>query len=159
MILALLLLQSAAASTAPCPATPAPVPAELAGWSPAMLVSATARGDQPLTIGRGATAALRPSAQVRLAAPVGHPPAADTASGVFTFAIATAGRYRVALGAGAWVDVVAGGTALPSVAHAHGTACSPVRKMVDYDLQPGRYRLQIVGSAAPVISLMIARLP
>lgn len=158
MLLSLLLLQAAFA-TPVCPAVPAPLPPELAGWSPQTLVSATAQGDGVLAIGRGATAALRPSAKVRLATPAGHPPAAGTASGVFAFVAPSAGRYRVALGAAAWVDVVRAGQALPSVAHAHGPACSPVRKMVDYDLQPGRYLLQVVGSPTAELPLMIARLP
>ena len=157
MLFALLL--QAAAAAAPCPATAAPLPAELAGWSPMALVSATPKGDQRLTIGQGATAALRPSPLVKLAAPASHPPTPDTTSGVFAFTVAAPGRYRVALGAGAWIDVVQGGKALPSVAHAHGPACSPVHKMVDYDLRPGSYRLQVVGNTAPIINLMIARLP
>lgn len=155
MLLALLLQAAATA----CPATPAPLPPELAGWSPTTPVSATPSGDGLLPVGHGATATLRPSPQVTLAAPVARPPAADTASGVFTFTVPTTGRYRVALGNAAWVDVVRAGTALPSVAHGHGTDCSPVRKMVDYDLQPGRYRLQVVGSATPVVTLIVARLP
>ena len=156
MLLVLLLLQTAAAAPV-CPATPAPLPAELAGWSPQTLLPANGAG--LLTIGHGAAAALRPSASVTLVAPAGHPAAPGTTSGVFTFTAPAAGRYRVALSAGAWVDVVRAGKPLPSVAHGHGAACSPVRKMVDYDLQPGTYRLQVVGNAAPVITLMVARLP
>lgn len=149
-----ILLQAAA-----CPATPAPLPPELAGWSTRTAVAATPAGDAVLTIGHGATATLLPAAAVTLAAPVTKPIDPATTSGVFAFTVATAGRYRVALGAGAWVDVVRDGAALPSVAHGHGPACSPVRKMVDYDLTPGRYRLQVVGSATPTLDLLIARLP
>ena len=158
MLLALLLLQAAAAAPV-CPATPAPLPTELAGWSPQTAVAATAKGDGVLAIGHGATAALLPSGTVTLAAPDSRPPAPNTSGGVFTFTAPAAGRYRVSLGAAAWVDVVRDGKALPSIAHGHGPACSPVRKMVDYDLQPGAYRLQVVDSASPVITLMVAKLP
>ena len=155
MLLALLLQ---AAAPAACP-TPAPLPPELAGWSPQTHVSAAPARDQTLTIGQGAIAGLKPSAQATLAAPAGHAAPANTMSGVFAFTVPAAGRYRVALGAGAWVDVVRDGKAIASVAHGHGPACSPVRKMVDFDLQPGAYNLQVVGNATPVITLMIARLP
>ena len=153
MLLALL-LQAAA-----CPAPPAALPPELAGWSPQTAVTATADGDAALPVGHGVTATLRPASEVTLAAPVAKPPAPRTASGVFAFTAPSAGRYRVALGGPAWVDVVRDGKAATSVAHGHGPACSVVRKMVDYDLRPGAYRLQVVGSATPALSLMVTKLP
>lgn len=152
MILALL-LQAAA-----CPATPAALPPELAGWSAHQPVAAAAT-PATLTIGKGARATLLPAGVVRLAVPITKPQAADARAGLFAFTVPTAGRYRVALSAGAWIDVVQDGKALASVAHGHGPACSPVKKMVDFDLVPGRYLLQIVGSSSPTLDLMVARLP
>lgn len=151
---ALFLVQAAAV----CPATPAPLPAELAGWATTTSVAA---GTTPasLTIGRRAHATLLPSGGVRLAATTAHPPAADTHGGVFAVEVPRAGRYRVALGAGVWIDVVRDGHALASVAHGHGPACSPVRKMVDFDLQPGRYLMQVVGVPAATLDLLVAPLP
>lgn len=133
------------------------MPPGLAGWSPAVPVSA-ASTPVTLPIGQGVRATLLPVASVKLAVATDRS-TAGTSAGVFAFTVRQPGRYRVALGAGVWIDVVGGGRALPAVAHGHGPACSPVRKMVDFDLGPGAYRLQVVGSAAPVVDLMIARLP
>ena len=69
-----------------------------------------------------------------------------------------AARYRIALGAGAWIDVVEDGRAVTSVAHAHGPACSGIHKTVDFDLAPGKYVLQVAGSDAPVATVMVAKL-
>lgn len=77
--------------------------------------------------------------------------------GIFTFNVPTAGRYRIALGAGAWIDVLKGAVPAASVAHAHGPACSTIRKMVDFKLQPGRYLLQIAGSSAATLPMMVSR--
>lgn len=146
-----------------CPARPAALPAELAGWSAAAPVTAAANaagvGAAMLTIGKGAVATLVPTAAVALPVASTRAPKVDSRAGLFAFSVAGTGRYRVALGAGVWIDVVANGAALPSVAHGHGPACSPVRKTVDFDLKPGRYLLQVTGSDAAVLPLLIARLP
>lgn len=165
MILTALMLAQAApmamptAAPAPCPAVPAPLPAMLAGWTAGRPVTASAgaKGAQTLMIGQGARATLIPVATLALPARPAKPPAAGSYGGVFAFRVASPGRYRVALGAGVWIDVVAGTTALVSVAHGHGPACSSVRKMVDFDLKPGDYQLQLVDSASPTLALMVAR--
>lgn len=154
----MLLLAQAAATT--CPARPV-IPAELAGWSVATPLEAAVNtagiGDAMLPLGRGVGATLPPGTDVTLPV-VAKPQAAGTYAGLFAFQVPAAGRYRVALGAAAWVDVVANGAALPSAAHGHGPDCSPIRKMVDYDLKPGRYLLEVSGSARPALALMLARL-
>jgi homogentisate 1,2-dioxygenase len=65
----------------------------------------------------------------------------------------------VALGSGAWIDVLKGKAAMASVAHGHGPDCSGIRKMVDFRLSPGRYTLQIAANGEQTLPLMIARLP
>lgn len=148
MLIALLLAQAAAPA---CPATPVALPAEYAGWSAAMPVAAAAEpasvGDAMLTVGRGARATLQPTGALRL--PI-TPKRPGTHGGLFAFEAASAGRYRVALGAGVWVEVVANGAAVPSVAHGHGPACSAVQKLVEFDLKSGRYLLQITGDPTMV---------
>ena len=79
--------------------------------------------------------------------------------GLVGFSVTEAGTYRVALGSGAWIDVVRGGKAAASTAHGHGPACSGVRKTVDFPLTPGRYILQIAGNGTPSIAVMVTRLP
>lgn len=148
-----------AAATPPC--TPPPLPAALAGWQQGARFAAgtSAAAAAPLTIGRGATATLVAPAALDYARPAAKAGAADSFGGLFAVTIARAGRYRVALGGGAWIDVVQGDRLLSSVAHAHGPACSPIRKMVDFDLAPGRYLIQIAGSKTRDLSLMVAAVP
>lgn len=149
------------AAPQPCPATPAPLPAGTEGWTRPEPARAGSRAAQatPLTIGHAVTATLLPTPTVAYAVRPEKPGAPASHGGVFAFDVGTAGRYRVALGAGAWVDVLHGGKAAPSVAHGHGPACSTMRKMVDFDLRPGRYLLQVAGSGTPTVPLMVARLP
>ncbi|WP_375391013.1 homogentisate 1,2-dioxygenase [uncultured Sphingomonas sp.] len=168
-MLALLILAQALAPTPAamdvaktvCPAMPAALPADYAGWSVAAPVTAAPDasrvGDAMLRIGQGARATLQPASALRLPVPSARPLGATGHGGVFAFEAAAAGRYRVALGAGVWVDVVANGAALTSVAHGHGPDCTPVRKYVDFDLKPGRYLLQVTGDPS-VLALMVAKL-
>ena len=168
-MLALLLLAqtvppAAAAMDSPkavCPAVPVALPADYAGWSVAAPMTAAPDagrvGDAMLKIGQGARATLQPASALRLPVPSAKPLGASGHGGVFAFEATAAGRYRVALGAGVWVDVVANGAVLTSVAHGHGPECTPVRKYVDFDLKAGRYLLQVTGDPA-VLALMVAKL-
>lgn len=61
------------------------------------------------------------------------------------------GRLVVALDAGAWIDLVRDAKFVVSAKHGHGPACSGIRKMVEFDVAPGRYILQI--SSAPAASI------
>ena len=75
------------------------------------------------------------------------------------FVAPAAGRYRIGAGAGVWLDVIEGGKPVPSAAHGHGPACGPVRKIVDFDLKPGRHLLQISSAATPAVAVMVAKAP
>ncbi|WP_174296718.1 homogentisate 1,2-dioxygenase [Sphingomonas bacterium] len=147
-----------AAGQLPCP-TPAALPPELAGWTAAVPVKAAVSGE-PATAtiepGRGVRATLSPVDQLRYPVAPGHAGEPGTTGGLLAFAVSRAGTYRVALGAGAWIDVVRDGRALVSIAHGRGPACSPIRKTVDFTLAPGRYLLEVSGNATPVLALMIA---
>ncbi len=148
-------------ATAPCPATPAALPPELAGWRRMVPASAGASVAKAalLTVGTGVKAVLLPTPKVVYPVRPEKPGGSVSHGGLFAFVVPSAGRYRVALGSGAWVDVVRGGTSLVSVAHGHGPDCSGVRKMVDFDLAPGRYLLQVAGNGTPDLPLMVTRLP
>ncbi len=166
MILASLLALAApqaTAATAPdaaCRGADARLPPELAGWSrpAAATAGASAAGAAPLIPGTAVEASLRPTRSIAYALPPKKPGEPASSGGIFSLTVAAAGRYRVALGAGAWVDVLRGATPVASVAHAHGPACSNVRKMVDFDLGPGRYVIQLAGSTAPRLRLLVARI-
>ncbi|MDQ2878738.1 MAG: homogentisate 1,2-dioxygenase, partial [Pseudomonadota bacterium] len=99
---------------------------------------------------------LLPVARIVHAVPPHKAPAAGTFGGLLGIMTARAGTYRIALGAPAWIDLVgADGKALPPVAHGHGPDCSGIRKIVDFALQPGRYVVQIDGSASATIGVMM----
>ncbi|HWK36564.1 homogentisate 1,2-dioxygenase [Sphingomonas sp.] len=144
----------AMAQDAACPQGTVAPPADLAGWSTPGAVNGAASGASARSIapGRAVRAALLPVAQVDFA-PV--PDRVSGFGGVLAFDVAAAGRYRVALGAGAWIDLVRDGAVLTSVGHGHGPACSGIRKMVDFDLAPGRYLIQLSGAPEAAITAMV----
>ncbi|WP_375381321.1 homogentisate 1,2-dioxygenase [uncultured Sphingomonas sp.] len=148
------------AAQAPCPATPAALPPELAGWAAAVPITAASMpGELALATivpGRGVRATLSPVAKVSYPVAPAHAGEPGTSGGLFAFAVTKSGTYRVALGAGPWIDMVRDGRFVASSAHGRGPACSPVRKMVDFTLTPGRYLLQVSGNKAPTLALMIA---
>lgn len=164
--LALLAAPALAQQPAPpapaCPATPAPLPPELAGWSAprdkqAAAASLIAAESATLAPGRRADVALLPLAKTTYPVPPERPPAEGTYGGLLSFTVADPGTYRVALGAGAWIDVVRDMKPLASAAHGHGPACTDLRKMVDFALTPGHYLLQVSGNPGPQLAVMVAR--
>lgn len=156
-----ILLAAMVQSAPACPATPAALPSGMAGWStpaPAK-AAATDAAAHPIVAGKAARATLSPAAQVTFVPPLAKAAAVDTFGGLLAVDVTAAGRYRVALGAGAWIDVVRDGKALTSVAHGHGPECSGIRKMVDFDLAPGRYVLQLSGASDKAVTVMVVKLP
>jgi hypothetical protein len=158
---------AAAAQEAPkadCGAASAPgLPPGFARWaSPSPLTPAARPADLPgaaLTIGTAAHGRLHPESEVVFPLPPQKPGQAASHGGLFALAIDQPGTYRIALSSGAWIDVVRDKTALDASAHEHGPACTGVRKIVDFTLQPGRYVIQVSGSAEAEISLMVVRRP
>jgi hypothetical protein len=144
-----------------CTASRPPLPAGLTGWARrAPLAAGTSTRSAPvIVVGHGTDLRLAPVEQVTPAvAPQREPDMGETA-GLALFQVARPGTYRVALGDAAWIDVVRAGRALAASAHGHGPACSGIRKMVDFQLEPGRYVLQLSGTKASSLPVMIARAP
>lgn len=159
-LLAAMLLQAAAAAPDACTAV-APPPAEMSGWASPRPLDAgrTAERATMLTPGGAVSARLSSTRDVRYAVRPEKPGGSVSYGGVFSFTVVTPGRYRVALGSGAWIDVLAYGKPATSVAHGHGPACTGIRKMVDFDLTAGRYVLQVAGNGTADLPLMVAKLP
>jgi hypothetical protein len=147
---------------AACPTPAAALPAELAGWKTGLsLAAATDRNSLAhtrLELGTRAELMLAATDAVRYVLAPTKPAEPASQGGMVGFTVARAGTYRVALGTGAWIDMVKGHAALDSVAHAHGPACSGIRKLVDFKLNPGRYVLQIEGSKDAATPVLITRL-
>ena len=61
----------------------------------------------------------------------------------------------MALDGPAWIDVLRGGERLASAEHGHAPPCSGARKLVAYDLAPGRYMVQISGAKTTATTVMV----
>lgn len=148
------------------PACTAPVAptGELAPWTAPRSLNAAGDARQlakaKLPVGRAADVTLLPTPEVKYPLRPEKPGGSVSYGGLIAVDIAEAGTYRVALGSGAWIDIVGkDGKAVVSTKHGHGPACSGVRKMVDFPLQPGRYTLQFAANGARDIRALVARLP
>lgn len=146
-----------------CPADAAPLSAELSGWTQrtglAAAADPAAADTAMLAVGAAVDLALLPTPNVRYALRPENPGGSVSHGGLVGFAVDRAGTYRVAIGSAAWIDVVRDGVSAVSVAHGRGPACSGIRKMVDFALEPGRYVLQIAGNGGASLPVMLARLP
>lgn len=108
-----------------------------------------------LILGKPAVATLRPATQVHFAAPV-RALVQKSHGGLFTLALKAPARIGIALSGPAWVDIVTGRTAQPSVDHGHGPECSGISKIVWFDLRPGLHLVQIANAPAREIRVMAA---
>ena len=105
------------------------------------------------------TVTLRPQSEVRFDLPPARPARdAMPQGGTLEFVVDTAGRYRVSIISAHWIDVVADGRFIDSVAHEGHRECALLRKSVEFDL-PARTRLvlQISGRAERELGLAITR--
>lgn len=142
---------------------PVELPTELQSWrSPAALKAGVDRKTAvkaALTAGQAVTLALSPTPKIAYPVRPAKPGGSVSFGGLASFTVAQAGTWRVALGTGAWVDVVKDGAAATSIAHGHGPDCSGVRKMVDYSLEPGVYTLQIAANGEDKLTVLVTPLP
>ena len=103
--------------------------------------------DKPVTV------SLHPGNDVRfVVAPEKHGDASSF-GGMLVVDVREAGSYRIALSAGAWIDVLKDGAAIVSSAHDHGAGC----KMVSFSLQPGRHVIQLSGNKQETIGIVVSR--
>lgn len=157
---------AACATASPLPAEVAcsngrtELPAAWAQWNAARpIVAATTvagAGAARFVAGEGIDLKLRPDPEVAYVSLPQGEGEAESFGGLAAFRIETAGRYGVGLGAGAWVDVSRDGKPTPTALFGPGPACSPVRKVVAFDLTPGDYVLEISGNETPDLRVMIA---
>lgn len=109
-----------------------------------------------LTVGSEAMLALKPAVGVDFKPALARPAKDGTFGGYFPVDVAKAGRYRIALSQGAWLDAVQKGERLKPADTAHGPACSGIAKIVAFDLQPGRYWLQLSNAKDASIGVEVA---
>lgn len=128
-LMSALLLQSATPPAA-CAAIDQSLPANLTAWRTPAAAGATVAPGQAVT--------YAPSTPLILV-------------------ITEAGTYGVAIDQAAWVDVARDGAALHSNGNGHGPACSSIRKIVDFQLQPGRYTITLNRTQTPTVRLLVVR--
>ncbi|OYY65388.1 MAG: hypothetical protein B7Y49_06560 [Sphingomonas sp. 28-62-11] len=146
MIHALLFMLQVAATASPapvpCSVTPLALPAPLAGWGE--LSSAPNIGKRFTVAGHERLKGLTAAEAAR----------GGRAATLF-ITVANPGSYTLALGNAAWIDVASSGSTLVSTGHGHGPACSGIRKMVTFDLLPGRYAMRLSGMKTATIEMAI----
>lgn len=136
--------------------------AELTPWNAPVAMQAAASDAQTsgsvLPIGKAARLTLKKTSDVRYPHRPGKPGDAASFGGLLRIDVKAAGTYRVALGSAGWIDLVRAGKPVASAAHAHGPACTGIRKMVDFSLTPGRYTLQIAAGDTEQTAVLVAAL-
>jgi hypothetical protein len=144
-----------------CAATNAPLPPALAGWTKKGALGSAAQASAlkaaTLPLAQGILVALHPTRQVLYVTQPEKPGGSVAHGGMVALSIPAPGRYQVSLSSGAWLDMLKDGAAQPSVAHAPGPKCSPIRKTVIFSLRPGSYVLQISANADPAVTVMVTR--
>lgn len=146
-----------------CATMDAEIPAELAGWTAkSPMAAASVAADLPkasLTPGKAFLATLPSTPDVTYVVQPEKPGGSVSHGGLFDLTIASAGTYVIALGTGAWIDMLKDGAPVMSVSHGRGPNCTTLRKMVAFDLQPGRYVVQISANGPAELPIMVAKRP
>ncbi len=90
-----------------------------------------------------------------------HPPARQRKAeqpmaGLLYFRTAKAGRYRVALTSGHWIDVLDGASLINSTSHEGRSGCELLHKVVEFDLPANRaLTIQLSGQDAAVVGITV----
>src|SRR5262249_24212156 len=106
-----------------------------------------------LMLDKPATVTLHTGNDVRFVMAPGKHGDAGSLGGMLVVDVREAGTYQVALSAGAWIDMVQDGAAIPSGDHGHGQGC----KMVSFTLKPGRHVIQLSANKEETIGVVVAR--
>lgn len=104
---------------------------------------------------------LADQSTVTFAAPPGKPTLPDgTRAGLVRFSTREAGRYRVAMTSGHWIDVVDGKALIASRDFNGAHGCERPRKIVEFDLPGHRdLTLQLSGAADTPVTLAVTFVP
>lgn len=104
--------------------------------------------------------ALAPNQQVQLPAPNKRAHGASTGSaGLVRLQITKPGSYRISVGSQMWVDLASGSMLIGSSDFSGQHGCDAPHKIVQYDLQPGTFVLQLSGASGDHVRLAVTRAP
>jgi len=94
------------------------------------------------------------------ATPAKQTAADGTRAGLVRFSTAAAGRYRISLSTGHWIDVVDGATAIQSRDFQGAHGCERPRKVVEFELPASKgLTLQLSGAAGTPVIVTITPVP
>lgn len=156
--------QGGQAAPAPaCAAMDTSLPAGFTDWNgKAGLATATSAehlSQAALTLGKGYEVSLLNTPKVTFPVQPEKPGGTVAHAGLFEFTVGTEGAYAVALSTPAWIDVLEDGKYLEPASFGHGPECTSIRKMVVFQMKPGKHVLQVSGNAAPALKLLVAKKP
>ncbi|HYM26543.1 MAG TPA: hypothetical protein VET66_00205 [Steroidobacteraceae bacterium] len=103
---------------------------------------------------------LAPNEQVQLPAPNRKAHGAGTGfAGLVRLQVSQAGSYRISVGSQMWVDLASGSMLIGSSDFAGQHGCDAPHKIVQYDLQPGTFVLQLSGGSGDHVRVAVTRVP
>ncbi|MGH6674793.1 MAG: hypothetical protein ACRECE_01020 [Xanthobacteraceae bacterium] len=112
-----------------------------------------AEGVQPL---RPVAVTLQSFAAAKLPqAPSRSPRYPDSYAGFVQASAPASGTYRITLSHGAWIDVIQDGRTLKSVGFTGAKGCDGIAKSVKFDLDAAPYVIEISGTSAHSIGLVV----
>lgn len=134
-VLPLMLATPAFAQTCPAPAGWDAPKKHLAARAPEMKFA--------LTTGTSNQIELRAAKDVTFAVASDRKPGPNTSAGLAGLDVQKAGKLDVILSNRTYVDLVRDGKILKSTGHASLAKCPGFKKLVSFDVQPGRYVVQL----------------
>jgi hypothetical protein len=160
-LMALLTLSSAPSLAAdPCSAFTWDVSRELslfAGPATSLAAGADSAAAPTLATDRLYALTLRPLNEVTFVTAPGKRNGAESGyAGLATLDIKAPGKYRFALDAPAWIDVIADGGAMNTSGHQGASGCAGPRKIVEFDFSVSRrVTLQLSGAESPAVRITV----
>ena len=153
-----------AADDAPVCTSPGSLPDDMTSWRTPVVRNAAASaadlGKAALPLGQAVKVRLLQTPAVTYPMRPAKPGGSVSYGGLLQLTVKDHGSYRVALDSPAWIDLVSASNApVDSFGHGHGPACTGVRKMVDFVLEPGVYTLEVSASGCADGEVMVLRLP
>lgn len=138
------------------------LPSELSAWKSLSFVesakNASELADATLTLDKVSYVGLHATPKVKYAARPMNEGGSVSFGGIFQIDIKESGTYRVVLGNVSWIDMVKEGKPAQSISHQSGPENSGIRKMVDYNLQPGIYVLQLAAGADSSTAVLVTKI-
>lgn len=80
-------------------------------------------------------------------------------AGMASVKVAQAGRYRVSITSGHWLDLVSGSTLVRSRDFQGQRGCARPKKIVEFDLDAGEYTLQLSGGPDETVFVSVTAAP